>query len=121
MKRIQGEMDQLFARLIAESRLLLNNTTYSDGEALGLTHDHEALESVLEAIEAERGQMISKVTVQAFENGNPVGEWVATSKSKTVQEMVDWMFSNSKSGIGLRFLDESGVVFPTICRDLEVK
>ena len=60
--------------------------------------------------------MKSRVTVQAFQNGKAIGEWVATSEAKTVQEMVDWMVDNAKDGIGFRFLGESGIVEPTVCK-----
>lgn len=58
---------------------------------------------------------MSKVTVQAFESGKPLGEWVATSETKSVQEMVDWMFQHAKEGIGLRFLGAEGFIDPTAC------
>lgn len=57
--------------------------------------------------------MTSRVTVQAFKDGQPVGEWIATSETKTVQQMVDWMFANGKQGIGFRFLGEHGFIDPS--------
>ncbi len=56
--------------------------------------------------------MTARVTVQFTVNGQH-GERVARSETKTVQQMVDWMDANKKSGVTLRFLGEYGYIAPT--------
>jgi hypothetical protein len=54
----------------------------------------------------------SKITVQATVNGEH-GEWVARSKTKTVQQMIDWMDANRKPNVELRYLSEYGYLQPS--------
>jgi hypothetical protein len=55
---------------------------------------------------------MARITVQATVNGEH-GEWVATSKTKTVQEMIDWMDANRKPNVKLRYLGEYGYLLPS--------
>jgi len=55
---------------------------------------------------------MARITVQATVNGEH-GEWVATSKTKTVQEMIDWMDANRKPDVELRFLGDYGYLSPS--------
>ena len=54
----------------------------------------------------------NRITVQATVNGEH-GEWVATSKTKTVQQMIDWMDANRKPNVELRYLGEYGYLLPS--------
>jgi hypothetical protein len=56
------------------------------------------------------------LTVQAFRNGEAIGEWVATSQGMDEQQMADYIFSHAKDGIGFRFLGLRGIVEPSVCR-----
>jgi hypothetical protein len=55
---------------------------------------------------------MARLTVQVFQDGKPVGEYVFTSKTKSEQEMADWMQANRKPGIELRFLGHYGIIKP---------
>ena len=55
---------------------------------------------------------MARITVQATVNVEH-GEWVATSKTKTVQQMIDWMDANRKPNVELRYLGEYGYLQPS--------
>ena len=55
---------------------------------------------------------MARITVQATVNGEH-GEWIATSKTKTVQQMIDWMDANRKPNVELRYLSEYGYLQPS--------
>ena len=58
---------------------------------------------------------MARLTVQAFERGKPIGEWVAKSDSKSEQEMADWMQANRRRPtIEFRFLGMDSVIVPRV-------
>lgn len=64
----------------------------------------------------------ARVTVQAYRTytdgrpSEPIGEWVATSTTRTEQEIADWCTEHAKPGIGFRFLGQDGVIEPSVCK-----
>jgi hypothetical protein len=54
----------------------------------------------------------NRIIVQATVNGEH-GEWTASSKTKTVQEMIDWMEANRKPEVELRYLGDYGYLSPS--------
>ena len=55
----------------------------------------------------------SRLTVQAFQNGKPIGEYVARSTAKTEQEMADWMHANRHPEVEFKFLGSHGFIKPS--------